>query len=139
MNMNQKNWTLTLYYGLAVRAIIADLLNVTEVDVAVEDPVGSLSTAASVVEGKGDYVLHVLWIFEGFNGSIEVCFIRQVDALQYRALRVEEVAIIVPATVAIFCQHAMCAGTGTIAITTEQTQLFTTTIVHLTDVGTCKQ
>lgn len=66
--------TLTLHNGLAPRAVVVDLLDVAEVDVAVEYAVAALG-AVAVVEGQGDDVLHVLRVLEGLDGRIEVVLI----------------------------------------------------------------
>lgn len=41
---------LTLDDGLAVQTVVADLLDVSEVDVAVEDAIGPFAAAATVIE-----------------------------------------------------------------------------------------
>lgn len=67
--------TLTLYYSLAVRSIITDLLDVAKVNVTKEDTVSSLSSTSSVIKSESDDILHVLWIFKWFYGRIQVVFI----------------------------------------------------------------
>lgn len=72
---------LTLYHSLAVRSIIADLLDVAKVDVTEEDAVGSLSSTSSVIKSERDDILHVLGVLKWFDGRVQVVFIRQVDTL----------------------------------------------------------
>lgn len=66
---------LTLYHSLAVRSVIADPLNVAEVDVTEEDTVSSLSPASSVIKSERNDILHVLGVLERFDGCIQVVFI----------------------------------------------------------------
>lgn len=103
-------------------------------DVAVEDAVAALG-AVTVVEGQGDDVLHVLCILEGLDGRVEVVLIRQVDALEDGALRVQQVAVIVPAAHAVLRQHAMGAGTRPLPPAPEKAELLAAPVVLGTDVG----
>lgn len=81
-------------------------------DITVEDAVGSFAAATSVVEGESNDISHVIWVLERLDGRVEVGFVRQVNALQDGALRVKQVAVVVPAGAAVFCQHAMGTGAG---------------------------
>lgn len=126
---------LTVHHNLAVCAIIIDLLDVAEVDVAEEDAVGSLPSAAMVVEAEGDDILHVIGVFERLYRRVEVCLIGQVDALQNGTLRVQQVTVVVTATAVVLCQHAVSTGAGAIPVATVETQLFTAAVVFA-DVGT---
>ena len=61
------------------------------------------------------------------------------DALQYGALRVKKVPIIVTATAVVLCQHAVSTGAGALIVATEKTQLFTAAVVVFADVGACRE
>lgn len=126
--------TLTLHDGLAPRAVVVDLLDVAEVDVAVEDAVAALG-AVAVVEGQGDDVLHVLGVLEGLDGRVEVVLVRQVDALEDGALRIQQVAVVVAAADAVVGQHAVGAGAGPLPAAAEQAQLLAAPVVLGADVG----
>lgn len=126
--------TLTLHDGLAPRAVVVDLLDVAKVDVAVEDAVAALG-AVAVVKGQGNDVLHVLGVLEGLDGRVEVVLVRQVDALEDGALRVEQVAVVVAAADAVLGQHAVGAGARPLPAAAEQAQLLAAPVVLRTDVG----
>ena len=79
---------LTVHHNLAVCAVIVDLLDVAVVDVAEEDAVGSLPSAAVVVVAEGDDVPHVVRVLKRLYWRVEVRLVRQVDALQNGTLRV---------------------------------------------------
>ena len=128
---------LTVYYNLAVCAIVVDLLDVAKVDVTEEDAVGSLASTAVIVEAEGDDILHVVWVLERLYWRVEVSLVRQMDALQYGTLRVQQVSVVVAAAAVVLCQHAVSAGAGAISVATEKTQLFTATVVVFADVGAC--
>lgn len=130
---------LTLHHSLPVQSVITDPLDVAEMDVTEEDTVGSLSSTSSVIKSERNDVLHVLGVLERFNGRIQVVFIRQVDTLQYGALRVEQVAVIVPAAASVFSQHAMGAGTCTLPVATEKAKLLAPAIVVFAHVCSCAQ
>lgn len=104
-------------------------------DVAEEDAVGSLPSAAVVIKGQGDDVLHVVGVLEGLDGRVEVGLVRQVDALQDGALRVQQVAVVVAAAAVVLGQHAVGAGAGAVAVAPEQTQLLAAAVVVFADVG----
>lgn len=82
------DFILTVHHNLAVRFVIIDLLDVAEVDVAKKDAVGSLPSTAMIVKAEGDDILHVVRVLKWLNWCIEVCLVRQVDALEYGTLRV---------------------------------------------------
>lgn len=125
---------LTLHDGLAPRAVVVDLLDVAEVDVAVEDAVAALG-AVAVIEGQGDDVLHVLRVLEGLDGRVEVVLVREVDALEDGALRVEQVPVVVAAAHAVLGQHPVGAGARPLPAAAEQAQLLAVPVVLGTDVG----
>lgn len=127
---------LTLNDGSAPRAVVVDLLDVPEVDVAVEDAVAAFG-AVAVIEGQSDDVLHVLGVLEGFDGGVEVVLIRQVDALQDGALGVQQVAVVVAAADAVLGQHPVGAGARPPPAAAEQTQLLAAAVVLSADVGAC--
>ena len=106
-------------------------------DVAEEDAVGALAAAAPEVEGERDDVLHVLGVLEGLDGRVEVVLVRQVHALQDGALRVQQVAVVVAATLAVLRQHAVGAGARPPAVAREQAELLAAAVVVLADVGPC--
>lgn len=120
---------LTLYYRLAVRSIIADLLDVAKMNIAEEDAISSFPSSSSVVKRECDDVLHVFGVFEWFDGCIKVVFVRQVDTLKYGAFGVEKVAIIVTTAATIFSQHAVSTCTCTLLVAIVKTQLLTSAIV----------
>ena len=125
--------TLTLHDGLAPCAVIIDLLNVAEVDVTVEYAVAALG-AVAVVEGQGNDVLHVLRILEGLDGRIEVVLVRQVDALEDGALRIQQVAVVVPAAHPVLRQHTVGAGARPLPTAPEQAELLAAPVALGTDV-----
>lgn len=127
---------LTLNDGSAPRAVVVDLLDVPEVDVAVEDAVAAFG-AVAVIKGQSDDVLHVLGVLEGFDGGVEVVLIRQVDALQDGALGVQQVAVVVAAADAVLGQHPVGAGARPPPAAAEQTQLLAAAVVLSADVGAC--
>lgn len=61
---------LTVHHGLAVRAIVVDLLDVSEVDVAEEDAVSPFAPATAVVERQRDDILHVVRVLEWLDGRV---------------------------------------------------------------------
>lgn len=128
---------LTFHHDLAVCAVVIDLLDVAKVNVAEEDAVGSPPSPAMVVKAESDDILHVVGILERLNGRVEVCLVGQVDAFQYGALGVQQVAVVVTATLVVLCQHAMSTGAGALPIPTEKTQLFTAAVVVFADVRAC--
>lgn len=105
-------------------------------DVAEEDAVGTLAAAPPVVEGQRDDVLHVLGVLEGLDGRVQVALVRQVDALEDSPLRVQQVAVVVPAAHAILGQHAVGTGAGPLSVPPVQAQLLAVSIVLHADVGT---
>lgn len=109
-------------------------MNITE-----EDAVSSFASSSSVIKSECDDVLHVLGVLEWFYGGIQVVFVGQVNALQYGALRVEKVAIVVAARAAVFSQHAMGAGTRTLSFATVKAKLLTSAIVFLAHICSCKE
>lgn len=128
--------TLTVHHNLAVCAVVIDLLDVAKVNVTEEDAIGSLPSPAMVVKAESDDILHVVGILKRLYGRVEVRLVGQVDAFQYGTLRVQQVAIVVAATLVVFCQHAMSTGTGALPVATEKTQLFAAAVVFA-DVGAC--
>lgn len=108
-------------------------------NVAEEDTVGSLSSAAVVVEAEGNHVLHVVRVLERFNRCIEVGLVREVYALQNSALRIKKVSVVVTAAFSVFGQHAVGASTGTLPIATVKTQLFAAAVVFFADVCACAE
>jgi len=104
------------------------------VDVAVEYSVAALG-AIAVVEGQGDDILHVLRVLEGLDGCVEVVLVRQVDALEDGALRIQQVAVVVPAAHAILRQHAVGTGARPLPATPEQAELLAAPVALGTDVG----
>lgn len=109
-------------------------MNVTE-----EDAVGSFPSPSSVVKRECYDVLHVLRVLKRFDGRVQVVFIGQVDALEYSALRVEKVAIIVTAAAAVLSQHAMSAGTGALVVAAVKAELLTATIVVFAHICSWKE
>lgn len=90
-------------------------------DITIEDPVGSSTAAAPVVEGESNDISHVIWVLERLDGCIEVGFVRQVNALQDGALRVKQVAVVVAAAAPVFGQRAMGTRAGARSVATVQT------------------
>lgn len=129
------DFILTVHHNLAVGAIIVDLLDVAEVDVAEKDAVGSLPSTAMIVKAEGDDILHVVRVLKWLNWRVEVGLVGQVDALQYGTLRVQQVSVIVAAAAVVLCQHAVSTGAGALTVATEKTQLFTAAVVVFADVG----
>lgn len=104
-------------------------------DVAEEDAVGALPPAAVVVEAEGDHVLHVVGVLERLDGRVEVGLVRQVDALQDGALRVQQVPVVVAAAAVVLRQHAVGAGAGALAVSSVEAQLLAAAVVVPADVG----
>lgn len=132
-------WKLTLYDRFAVGSIVADLLDVSKVDVAEEDAVGSSPATSPVVKRERNDVLHVLEVLERPYRRIQVVFVRQVDTLENGALRVEEVAVVVAAATSVLGQHAVSAGTCALLVATVETELLTPAVVVFAHVCSCKQ
>lgn len=98
-------------------------------NVAEEDAVRPLPSTSPVVKRERNDVLHVLGVLERFDGRVQVVLVRQVDALQYGALRVEKVAVVVAAAAPVFGQHAVGAGAGPLSVAAEKAELLAPAVV----------
>ena len=139
-----KSWTnpkkntisLTLCYDHSPRPVVIYHLDVSKMDVAVEDAVAARRGLA-VVEGQRDDVLEEGGLLEGLHGGVEVALVREVDTLEDGPLGVEQVALVALAGEAVGGQVAVGAGARTAPAAQVETELLAAAVAPGTRVGSC--
>ena len=128
--------SLTFCYDHPPRPVVVDHLDVSKVDVAVEDAVAARRHLA-VVERQCNDVLEEGGLLEGLHGRVQVALVRQVDALEDGPLGVEQVALVALAGETVGGQVAVGAGARAPPAAQVEAQLLAAAVTPGTGVGSC--